>query len=264
MEQNLKQLFQIQQVLLSEGYPDYVRVSKEICDFCKKDEESILEVLDKIKGGQPWEYIRGLTEFCGYQFIVNPSVLIPRVETEQIVDIARLEVAKRRIQSIIDVGTGSGCIIISLAKIFGSRLNYTATDISKDALEIAIKNAQLNGVEKDISFVRTNLVDGIQISSDTLVVANLPYIPTHIYNTLDSSVTDYEPKLALEAGKDGLKYYSELIDDLDSIKEKRNIQLLIEIDPSIEKVLHGLLLNREVHIVKDLNNLSRFALVSLS
>lgn len=264
MGQNLKQLFQIQQTLLCEGFPDYVRVSKEICDFCEGSEKRISEVLNRIKCGEPWEYIRGFTEFCGYRFLVNDSVLIPRIETEQIVDMAKQEIVRRRIESVIDVGTGSGCIIISLAKIFGSSLNYIASDISNDALEMAIKNAQLNGVEKDVSFVRTDLVDGIKIFDNTLIVANLPYIPTHIYNILDHSVTDYEPKLALEAGEDGLRYYSKLIDDFNCIRKKRNIHLLIEIDPSIEEGLHGLLSDREVHIVKDLNNLSRFALISLS
>jgi release factor glutamine methyltransferase len=264
VEQNLKQLFQIQRVLQREGYYDYVRISKEIYDFCNGNEKNISDVLIKVENGQPWEYIRGYTEFYGYKFLVNPSVLIPRVETEQIIDIARLENSNRNFRSIIDVGTGSGCIIISLAKVLGKGIGYTATDISKNALKIATKNAVANGVKGDITFVRTNLIDSIPILDNTLIIANLPYIPTGIYYTLDHSVTDYEPKLALDGGKDGLKYYKRLIKTISRVKGKQNLLLLIEIDPSVEEKLNGLLRDREVRIIKDLNNLSRFALISFS
>lgn len=265
MRQKLKQLFQIQKVLQECKYPDYVRVANEVYEFCDGDENKIVKVLERIKSNEPWEYIRGYTEFCGFKFVTNKSTLIPRIETEQLVDIACSLMKERGFERVIDVGTGTGCIIISICKMLDNEeIEYIATDISKDALQIAKINAKENCVEKRIRFIETNLLDGVQIKENTLIVANLPYIPTSIYKKLDRSVLDYEPILALDGGVDGMKYYKELIEDIkDRYKGMKNFSILIEIDPTIVNELHALQL-KEMYVIKDQNNLERFALINLS
>ncbi len=269
MRQKLKQLFQIQQIVKQSGYPDYIRISNEIYEFCDGDDLQITKVLERIKSDEPWEYIRGYTEFYGYEFTVNSSTLIPRIETEQLIDIACSLVMDRNIQNVMDVGTGSGNIVISLCKTLKEKypekkIKYTATDINKDALEIAKSNSERNGVEDMINFVQTDLVDGVNIEENTLVIANLPYIPTDIYKNLCPSVINFEPRTALDGGIDGIKYYKELITTLSKKYPKtKNITLLIEIDPSITKQLHTFY-QGEIHVIKDQNNLDRFALIYLT
>ena len=116
---------------------------------------------------------------------------------------------KNNYSRIIDIGTGSGCIIISIAKTLPTDLGveFLATDISTEALKIAKRNAKRNSVEDKIRFLHTNLLKDIDLTDKALYLANLPYIQSSMYKNLDRSVLEYEPQIALEGGEDGLFFY---------------------------------------------------------
>ena len=249
-------LYKIQSVLLDSGYHDISRISQEILTFIETNKIPQEEIFERLLSFEPWEYISGETEFRGHKFHVNSSVLIPRIETEQIVDIAKENL--EGIKNIVDIGTGSGCIAISLAKELNNDIPIYALDISKSALDVARDNAKLNSVEEKIIFKQNNLLEGLKFESPTLYIANLPYIPTDMYNKLDSSVHDFEPNLALEAGDDGLKYYRELFVQI----PKGNNILIVEIEPStIENIKK---IKEPIKIVKDFRGLERFLLFNFS
>lgn len=253
---DLSLLYKIQSVLKDTGYNDISRISQEVLEYIKSGTASEEETFERLLSKEPWEYISGKTEFRGHNFIVNRDVLIPRIETEQIVDIAKEKLSG--IKNIVDIGTGSGCIAISLAKELENTLPIYAIDISKKALYIAQDNTKLNNVEERIIFKQNNLLKGLAFESPTLYIANLPYIPTNMYNKLDSSVHDFEPKLALEAGDDGLKYYRELFAQI----PKGNNILIVEIEPStIENITK---IKMPTKVINDFRGFDRFLLFDFS
>ena len=151
---------------------------------------------------EPVSYILGMREFWGLPFEVGPDVLIPRHETEFIVEEALTLVEKDSSPLIVDVGTGSGCIAIALAReLPGARV--IATDLSTHALGVARRNAERHGVGQRITFVETSFLDGIEAGAD-LVVSNPPYVPSVSEQGLTPEVRDYEPAVALFGGEDGL------------------------------------------------------------
>jgi release factor glutamine methyltransferase len=153
---------------------------------------------------EPVAYITGVREFWGLDFVVSPAVLIPRPETELIVEAALERLADpARAWRIADVGTGSGCIAVALASERRAA-TLTATDISDAALEIAQLNATRHGVHARTTFLRTSLLDDAPGPFD-LIVANPPYVPTSAGPTLAPDVRDFEPEAALFGhGADGL------------------------------------------------------------
>lgn len=159
--------------------------------------------------GVPLPYLLGHWEFFGLDFTVSPDVLIPRPETELLVEQALAWLKNHPGRRAADVGTGSGCIAVSLAKC-QSDLHLVATDKSTSALEIAAANASRHGVADRIQFLHTNLLDGITGPLD-LVVANLPYIPSATLEEL--LVAKYEPLSALDGGPQGLSLIEELLKD---------------------------------------------------
>jgi release factor glutamine methyltransferase len=147
-------------------------------------------------------YIIGTREFWGLPFEVGPDVLIPRQETEFIVEEALALVGKDSHPVIVDVGTGSGCIGISLAReIPGARV--IASDVSKHALDVARRNAARHNVADRITFIETSFLDGIEEGVD-IIVSNPPYVPSVSKRGLTPEVRDYEPSVALFGGEDGL------------------------------------------------------------
>jgi release factor glutamine methyltransferase len=151
---------------------------------------------------EPVSYILGTREFWGLQFEVGPDVLIPRHETEMIVEEALAIIAKDARPIIADVGTGSGCIGIVLAlEIPGARV--IATDVSKHALEVARRNAIRHNVADRMTFVETSFLDGVKEQVD-IIVSNPPYVPSVSRRGLTPEVRDYEPSVALFGGEDGL------------------------------------------------------------
>jgi release factor glutamine methyltransferase len=266
---NLKDIPLIQKTLKKSGYYDIERISKEIAEYCSDQNIPIKNVLREIEKDKPWEYIKGQTEFFGNKFFLNSSTLIPRIETEQIVEIATDFLnSNPSYKYVIDVGTGSGCIIISLIKKLCTKntLKFFATDINSEALEIAKKNSMLHKVNEKVSFIKDNLIKDININDDVFIIANLPYVPTSMYEKLDKSVKDYEPQNAIDGGEDGLKYYKEL---LEQIKEKKLLKyrctLLIEIESStIDDVKKLFSHNKSLQVYKDFRDKERFCLIHLS
>lgn len=168
----------------------------------------LADALAQLSAGVPLPYVLGEWEFFGLPFMVTPKVLIPRPETELLVEMAlewmKANPGRRR---VIEVGTGSGCIAVSLAA-HRSELRLTAADISLDVLEVARHNAQVNGVGERIDFRQADLLAGIDGSFD-LICANLPYIPTEKLHRLQVYLR--EPTLALDGGESGLEIIERLL-----------------------------------------------------
>lgn len=201
-------------------------ITKKIIPTPQEWEE--FEILKKkFESGTPLPYLLGHKEFFTYQLKVTPAILIPREETETLVEKV-LEIAQPN-SLIIDVGTGSGCIAISLKKSDPS-FTVIATDISTDALKIAQENAQ--NLEASILFFQGNLLEPIpssvlKTSHEIIITANLPYIPDAEWDTLDISVQQ-EPRLALLGGTDGLDIFRILLDQIVKILPHKKITLLCE------------------------------------
>jgi len=155
--------------------------------------------------GYPLPYLTGRVEFYGLEFGVTPEVLIPRPETETLVDLA----LARRPATVVDVGTGSGCIAISLAVYLPKAIIY-AIEISPAALAVARRNADRHGVTGRVHLTVGNLLSPRPGPVD-LIVSNPPYIPTGKCASLPVSVRDHEPKLALDGGLDGLAFVRRLL-----------------------------------------------------
>ena len=178
----------------------------------------INEALKRLEDGEPVQYIVGNVDFCGNTIKVNKNVLIPRFETEELVSetIKRIKSTFNNKIDILDLCTGSGCIAISLAKEVDS--NVDATDISKDALEVAKNNSKLNNTS--INFINTDLYTGINKKYD-VIISNPPYI------SKDEEIMDIvyknEPNIALFADNNGLEFYERILKDIKSILKDKYI-----------------------------------------
>lgn len=157
---------------------------------------------------EPLQHILGSQEFDGLEFIVTPSVLIPRHDTELLVTTAAEK--SPACGSLLDIGTGSGCIAISLAKRLPTA-TVTATDISPDALTVARQNARQHNVV--VKFLLGSFYQPVAGCRFDLILSNPPYIPTAEIETLQPEVKNHDPRLALDGGADGLDAYRQLIKD---------------------------------------------------
>lgn len=160
--------------------------------------------------GEPIQYITGECEFYGLPFCVTADVLIPRPETEHLVEEALALAARFVNPHIVDVGTGSGAIAVALAHNL-PEAQITAVDISAAALEIARENAESNGVSGRIRFLQSDLLTQVAGERFEILVANPPYVPVADRGSLSVEVREHEPTLALFAGRDGLDIYRRLI-----------------------------------------------------
>ncbi|MGI5879655.1 MAG: peptide chain release factor N(5)-glutamine methyltransferase [Syntrophomonadaceae bacterium] len=166
------------------------------------------ELIKRRVKGEPVAYILGVKEFMSLEFSVSPSVLIPRPETELLVEKALEILSSRTTARVCDIGTGSGAIAVSLA-YYAPQIEVKAVDISAAALEIARQNAEQHGVK--IDFFHGDLLEPFDEERFDLVVANLPYISELEYQSLSPEVRLFEPELALLGGEDGLEPYRRLI-----------------------------------------------------
>ncbi len=235
--------------------------------------KKIKELIKRRALREPLAYIRGVKEFYSLEFIVSPAVLIPRPETELLVE----EVLKNPPNpplskggeggfKILDLGTGSGCIAITLAKHL-PQAQIWAMDISADALEIAKLNAKKHGVENQISFIQGDiLLPEIQkaLPPFDLIISNPPYIPSDQIPGLAPEVI-YEPKLALEGGPDGLHFYQQ-ISLFSKTHLKPNGWIILEIGENQAESLKTLFHDagfESVEIQKDLAGKNRLLLTKL-
>lgn len=175
-----------------------------------KAEAYFHRLVEKCLDGVPLSYLTGVKEFWSIPFKVTPSVLVPRPETEALVEKV-LELASREDDSILDVGTGSGCIAVALAKEL-PRAHIQAVDISERALRVARRNASLHKV-KHIQFQRSNLFSAFRGTGArfNFIVSNPPYISRGEWDGLPPEVRDFEPRRALLAGESGLELIERLV-----------------------------------------------------
>lgn len=163
--------------------------------------ERLNAVIQRRINGEPLQYILGKWGFMGREFYVNPDCLIPRQDTETLVESALKEILRRNYSEVLDICTGSGCIAIALAAGCGARV--TGTDISEKALAVAAKNAELNNVSLELK--KSDLFEAIQGSYD-MITANPPYLTRKEMENLQRELA-YEPSDALYGGEDGLDFY---------------------------------------------------------
>lgn len=169
-------------------------------------------LLNRRVKGEPLQYITGETEFYGLPFRVTPAVLIPRPETEHLVEKVIVLASGFDTQRIVDIGAGSGAIAVALAHHLPNA-RVATTDVSDAALAVARENAERNQVLDRISFLQGDLLTPVAGERFDLIVSNPPYVALRDHDSLSVEVRDYEPYLALFAGEDGLDVYRRLIPD---------------------------------------------------
>jgi release factor glutamine methyltransferase len=188
--------------------------------------------LARLEGGEPLPYVLGHWEFYGLDFTVTPDVLIPRPETELLVEMALADAEWQMADGrALDLGTGSGCIAVALA-VHAPAARFLASDCSLGALAIAQRNAHRHAVDDRIQFLCADLFSSFASAPSpvfSLVTANLPYIPTPTLHTLN--VFGKEPTLALDGGPDGLALIRQLLTDAPRVLAPRGL-LLLEIEAS--------------------------------
>lgn len=173
--------------------------------------EKYFRNVEKVKNGTPIEHITHLKEFMKLNFYVNENVLIPRQDTEVLVQEV-ISISKRiNAKKILDLCTGSGAIAVSLAKYIENS-QITAIDISKEALRVAKKNAKSNNVENQITFIKSDLLSKIRKEKYDIIVSNPPYIKKDEIKKLSKDVQN-EPIIALDGGKDGLEFYKKIVEE---------------------------------------------------
>jgi release factor glutamine methyltransferase len=183
----------------------------------RRDKEALERLIQRRISGEPLQYILGHQEFWSIDFKVDPRVLIPRPETELLVEQSLLILSKnsfKRIPSVLEIGTGSGAIAIALAKEV-TNIFLVATDISREALRLAKENARSAGLGHQIKFVNGDLFSSLRSSKEEgtfdMILSNPPYIHRLELQTLAREVKEYEPMIALDGGEDGLEFYRRMI-----------------------------------------------------
>ena len=217
---------------------------------------------------EPLAYILGHKEFYGLDFKVNKNVLIPRPETELLVEevLKSLKTNSCKLQTVVDIGTGSGNIIISIAKLLwtsdvqiqkGHRMSLFGLDISSKALAVAKQNAKKNKVgippAGRIEFIKSNLLDYFFkneknllkiVNCKLIIICNLPYLSKKIYSSAMPDVKNYEPKIALYAKNDGLYYYEKLFQQIKKMPNTKyqTLNTILEISPEQKNKMQKLIL----------------------
>ena len=218
-------------------------------------EEKLKAALDKRLTHMPVQYITGYQNFMGLEFMVSKDVLIPRMDTETLVEeVLRLGLSNVR---VLDICTGSGCILLSILKyVYGS--SGVGVDISDDALGVAKANSEALGI--DATFIKSDMFENIPKDERfDIVVSNPPYIRSDVIGTLMSEVKDYEPLLALDGSEDGLKFYRIIADRAPEYLNNGGM-LFLEIGYDQGAEVSALLSAAgfmDVEVIKDLSGLDR-------
>jgi len=234
--------------------------------------------LDRRAAGEPVAYIRGIKEFHGLAFGIDPRALIPRPETERLVELAELEIVRSLLGAprpagsppvrVIDVGVGSGAVAVTLAVLLRRRgmldeVALAATDLSEDALQLARENAVAHAVGDRIAFSTADLLPGSETTRWDVVAANLPYVRSGAMPTLPVA-TSHEPPTALDGGPDGLTVIGRLLDQLPDALAPHGVALL-EIGGDQEAALRALVIERlpgwSCEVERDLGGLPRVAIL---
>lgn len=243
--------------------------------------EKYFELIDRRSSGEPVQYIMESQEFMGLEFIVNENVLIPRQDTETLVEDA-LEIintgtlrgedmdVKRKEWDILDLCTGSGAIGVSLARI-ANKVNVTCSDISEGAIKVAKENAQKHGVAKSVKFEQGDLFKPFskhfRKQKFDMIISNPPYIKSSVIPTLQKEVCEHEPISALDGGESGLDFYERIVSGVGSHLRKSGV-LLLEIGHDQGEAVSGLLSRNgeftSIRVLKDLANRDRIVFAKKS
>ncbi|MCM8781816.1 MAG: peptide chain release factor N(5)-glutamine methyltransferase [Candidatus Omnitrophica bacterium] len=210
--------------------------------------------------GEPLQYIIGKTEFMGLEFIVTKEVFIPRPETELLVE-KTIEIARTFTRPVIlDIGTGCGNIAIALTK-FIADCKIKSSEVSKEALCIANTNAQLNGVDKNIEFILSDLFENLPDIRYNIIVSNPPYVASSEIGRLAKEIS-FEPPIALDGGADGLDFYRRLLREARRFLSNRGF-LILEVGFGQRNGVEMLLQKYNFHNIlfyPDYNNIMRIAI----
>ncbi len=218
------------------------------------------EALERLNTGYPVQYIIGNVDFCGYIINVNENVLIPRFETEYLVEKTIMYLNKLNLSNIdiLEIGTGSGCISIALKKSLNC--NIDAIDISDKALVVAKENALNN--KCDINFLNISVEEYNTNKKYDLIISNPPYVP---YNSEVDEKIKYEPENAIYAKDNGMYYYDIILNKLvNNLKENYLISFEIGNNEGIllKELINKYIPNSYIKIEKDYNNYDRYAFIS--
>jgi release factor glutamine methyltransferase len=228
-------------------------------------QEEATNILNQLKTGKPLQYVLGYTEFYGLKFLVNPTTLIPRPETEELVQWALSEAAVAGAvagSNILDIGTGSGCIAISLKKNLPDA-QVSAIDISADTLQTAKQNAELNGV--DVNFIEADILNqqpsnSLLTTHYSLLISNPPYVTLDDKKRMHTNVTDFEPHTALFVPEDDPLIFYKAIADFAVANLIKGGLLFFEINESLGKEMVELLESKgfkDVELRQDMSGRDR-------
>jgi len=241
----------------------------------RADERAQLrDELTRRSTGEPLQYIMGDAPFRDLVLTVTPDVLIPRPETEGLVQLvidylaaSSTEASENMIshqapRSVLDLGTGSGAIALALAQEC-PHVQIVATDSSPEALAVAVDNAQRLGLDEHVEFICSDCYDALDTRRFDIIVSNPPYIPTDAMDSLETQVGDFEPRLALDGGSDGLDLFRRILDG-SGVHLVKNGALFVELDERNVTQAHDLAVQLNsysaLRIVKDLNGRDRYVI----
>lgn len=213
--------------------------------------EKVSQMVKRRKTGEPLQYILGECEFMSLGFYVESGVLIPRSDTETLVETVLEKTAEDKKLKILDICTGSGCIGISTAH-FRSNAYVDLIDISDKAIEIAEKNIIRNNVQSRVKVQKMDILNEYPSEKYDIVVSNPPYIETEVIDTLQTEVKNHEPRLALDGGKDGLIFYRRITEIAPEILKKGGI-LAFEIGYNQREAVSALMERNfgDIRVVQD-------------
>ena len=242
-----------------------------LCEYLKKDklylvvnaneeinvDDRFEQLIVRREKHEPMQYILGRAEFYGLNFKVNKNVLVPRPDTEILVEKV-IDFVGENPYTVLDIGTGSGCIPITVAVNCKNASVYTA-DISVEATKVATENARLNGVGERVSFLNMDILKNFPEMEVDCIVSNPPYIEDDVIPTLMSDVKDYEPIIALSGGEDGLIFYRRIAQKGFGIIKKGGL-IAFEVGHNQAEAVEGILKNNgfdKTEVIKDLAGINR-------
>ncbi len=225
----------------------------------EESERAFISAAERVKNGEPVQYVVGACEFMSLDFAVNRDTLIPRPDTEILVETALDACGNIPNAEILDIGCGTGCIGISMAHFLPDS-HITAIDISEGALKTAAENAERNGVRGRMTFLKCDIMTEFPENPYgdcfDMIVSNPPYIPPRDIETLSPKVRDFEPRRALDGGEDGLKFYRRISE---SPRLKKGGILAFEVGAGqatdVKNIMSAKFEN--IRIIKDLSGIER-------
>lgn len=248
--------------------------------------ERYFEMIARRASGRPMQYILGEQEFMGFKFKVNESVLIPRQDTEVLVETAckviksnnhrnpdkrtgkafHEKVKSRKSWDVLDLGCGSGAIGVSIARL-RKEANVTCSDVSNEAVRVAMGNADANGVGKSMDFLQSDMFSAFKKRQKfDMILTNPPYIKSDVIPTLQREIKEYEPLIALDGGKDGLDFYRRIVHEAPLHMQKGGV-LIMEIGSDQAEDVAKLLKAEEIYTnitcIQDLAHLDRIICTNL-